>query len=181
MASIISVPCRFFAQGACKNGASCKFIHEKPSSTQSISLEAWSLASLGAQLPIMESPTVAHNFGYAKCPQPCRFFSQGLCHYGDTCRNEHASTESRFKLQQSTASEEIPASEEVMESSRVPSDSRSSIPCRFFSRPGGCHNDSCSYLHVEHAEDKRRNEDVQMNEDEVHHLFFGASLELTKM
>ena len=59
-------------------------------------------------------------------------------------------------------------------------DSRSMAPCKFFSRPGGCRNSSCPFLHAKENDKDNIRKEANRNEDEVlaHHPLFYSLLAL---
>ncbi|KAN0091820.1 hypothetical protein V8E51_017667 [Hyaloscypha variabilis] len=98
---------------------------------------------------------------------PCIFFSRGSCRNGDSCNFSHE------------------APEGIISSSQAPSDSRAKVPCRFLSRPGGCLNGSCPYLHATESSkvDTTTHRDFEVNEekdqerdDDFIRNLFGASV-----
>lgn len=177
MASSKSIPCKFFAQGICRNGVSCAFLHEKVSSAQS-SLKTCGPSSPDVPMPTIDSTAVSYDDEHAEGSQACRFFLRGCCRYGDRCRNLHTPTELRSQLQSSTAYKEVKLVEQNTNSSQVSFDSRSNVPCKFFSRPGGCQNNSCPFIHVQSVKDQQDSQDVELEEDEVSHRYFGLWLVL---
>ncbi|KAH8701348.1 hypothetical protein GQ44DRAFT_693493 [Phaeosphaeriaceae sp. PMI808] len=152
--------CKFFAQGTCKRGGFCHFIHEKASSAQS-DFGTRDSASPDARTPLIDITTATRDDNRSEPLQVCRFFLQGLCYYGDRCKNQHAPNGVQ------TISEEINLAQKNTISSRVLSDSRSDVPCRFFSRPEGCQKSSCPYLHARSVDEQHSSQDVELDEGEV--------------
>jgi len=127
--------CKFFGQGFCRNGDFCSFIHAPSTSTGE-----HLVPTAGAALLNLNSAAVNYGNREAKISQNCRFFSQGMCNKGKECRYIHHPT--------TTSSQYIHPVAVTLESAQLPTDTRSAVPCRFLSRPGGCQKTNCPYLHV---------------------------------
>eukprot|EP00741_Cyanophora_paradoxa_P003117 tig00000670_g3026.t1 len=75
-----AVPCRFFAKGACREGAQCRYRHE---------------AAAAGRGSFAAAPTDAHADPAAgsgrrrRQPAPCRLFAKGACRVGARCRYRH--------------------------------------------------------------------------------------------
>lgn len=152
--------CKFFAQGFCKNGDSCKFIHEPDTST------GQEFAPFAPILPTTEKisldpATITHRDEEAKPAQNCWFFLQGKCNKGEWCRYAHPPAV--------LSPQQVPPESIYLDSPQSVSDSRATVPCRFLSRPGGCLNSSCPYLHVadEAIAVKSSNQDLEANGEEA--------------
>lgn len=102
MMSSNTMLCKFFAQGSCRNGGSCGFVHERGASSA------------------QSSPDV-------RVRVACKFFAQGSCQNKESCSFSH---------------------DETINSPKSNSDSRARVLCKFTSRPGGCRNCACPYLHA---------------------------------
>ena len=80
-------PCKFFAQGRCTYGASCRNSHEAVAMP-----ESWRSSSA---LPTTQSTTTSQESarmsesGSTLITNTCWFYSQGKCSYGATCRLSH--------------------------------------------------------------------------------------------
>jgi len=70
-------PCKYFAEGHCRNGDSCRFSHERA--------KANPLAALA-------SANASSRAGAACSATPCKFFADGFCEKGLGCRFSHQST-----------------------------------------------------------------------------------------
>lgn len=163
--------CKFFAQGFCRNGDSCDYIHELHASTQN------HFGSVASAFPAIErlniNPAAAtHLDGGAKTTRICRFFLQGLCNKGDKCWYVHPpAIVPPQQVHPNTISLD-PYLGQDESSPQAPPDSRARIPCKFLSRPGGCQNGSCPYLHaVGHEVEKSSSQEFEVNEDEASSYF----------
>jgi len=102
-------PCRFFAQGKCRNGDNCKFSHVIPGQ-QGSSTNPPSQSSFGAAPNSNPSPYGGNGWSTPSNnskKEPCRFFAQGKCKFGDKCKNSHdtnSASSSGFGNNQSNAS-----------------------------------------------------------------------------
>lgn len=80
-------PCKFFAQGRCTYGPSCKNSHEAVATP-----ESWRSSSA---LPTTQSTTTSQETakisetGSTLITNTCWFYSQGKCTYGAACRLSH--------------------------------------------------------------------------------------------
>lgn len=127
-------PCKFFLQGWCANGETCRFEHKRtPTTTTGRGLQN----ARDAQPPPLATPlTFQHGQTLpirATRTTPCRFFRAGTCAKGETCPFSHASA---------------PDEQDSARASGSPvADTRSAVPCQLFIR-GGCKNgDRCPYMH----------------------------------
>jgi hypothetical protein len=152
--------CKFFAQGFCRSGDSCNFIHEPGTST------GQHLAPVAPVLLTTENlnlnpAAVTYRNEEAKPAQNCRFFLQGKCSKGKECRYIH--------LPATLSPQQVHPDAVFVDSPQLPPDSRATVPCRFLSRPGGCQNSSCPYLHVagEPNAEKSSSQDLGANEEEA--------------
>lgn len=162
-------PCKFFAQGFCRNGDSCDFIHGQNSFAQN------GIVPVASALPAIERlnihPAAASPLNAeAKSTRVCTYFLRGLCNKGDKCWNVHpAGTNQTWRIQPDIdpqASYQCQVDEGLLQTS---SDSRSRVPCKFLSRPGGCQNNSCPFLHTVggHETEIGDNFDPEIDEDEA--------------
>jgi len=76
------VPCKFFAQGRCTYGASCRNSHEAPSAP------AYSASNFRAAPAIPRQQTAVKTV-LPEVRPVCWFFTQGKCTYGAACRMSH--------------------------------------------------------------------------------------------
>lgn len=77
-------PCRFFAQGKCRNGDNCKFSHVIPGQ-QGNSNNPPSQSSFGGNGGGNGWSAPSNN----SKKEPCKFFAQGKCKFGAKCKNSH--------------------------------------------------------------------------------------------
>jgi hypothetical protein len=152
--------CKFFAQGVCRNGDFCSFIHEPGTST------GQHLAPIAPVLPTTEKlslnpAAVTYRNEEANPAQNCRFFLQGRCNIGKECRYIHPPA--------IWSAQQVYPDAIFVDSPQFPTDSRATVPCKFLSRPGGCQNSACPYLHVadEPNAEKRSSQDLEANGVEV--------------
>ena len=94
-------PCKFFAQGKCRNGANCKFSHILPGQQQQGAFGGSTNATpFGNTSNTNASPfggggnnngwnQPSNNNANAKKKQPCKFFQQGRCRNGTNCKYSH--------------------------------------------------------------------------------------------
>lgn len=91
-------PCKFFAQGRCTYGASCKNTHEAAAES-----EAWrrppTLQGAQSTKKLTETKRTSSESASSQITTPCWFFSQGKCTYGAACRQSHEATPSDITLQ----------------------------------------------------------------------------------
>lgn len=178
--------CRYFAQGTCKYGDSCHFVHEHSSTT----------------LPRLEP---LHIENKATSTSICSFFIKGRCSKGDQCRFSHqTASQDAFVKQPIPMAEPRPnilckflylpggcqnsscpfyhlghsepnqeagpskpkLSSQTSSSSAMPLDSRVQIPCRFMTHPNGCKNNSCPFLHDKQSSESKDHEDTDNTKDE---------------
>lgn len=156
--------CKFFAQGFCRHGDSCTFIHEPDTST------GQHLAPVTPVLPTIEKlnlnpAAMTYLNEVAKPAQNCHFFLQGKCNKGKGCRYIH--------LPAILSPQQVHPDAICVDSPQLPRDSRATVPCRFLSRPGGCQSSSCPYLHVadELNAEKRSSQGLEANREEVSSRF----------
>ncbi|KLU90292.1 hypothetical protein MAPG_09256 [Magnaporthiopsis poae ATCC 64411] len=124
--------CHFFASGRCMKGASCPFSHAIDQESPSPSARPLRNTTTAPPASLKSPATI------------CRFFQAGKCHKGDECVFLHEETakpvlvvERTFTKPGAPAPETLPAT----------ADSRSLVPCRFFTA-GGCKNgSSCPFMH----------------------------------
>ena len=169
MAPTKATPCRFFAQGLCRNGDSCYFIHEPNVSPQSHFEHAVS-AFPAVERPYINLAVANHLNGRAKSNTICRFFMQGSCNKSDKCLFIHPSAILPPQQALPDAISPGPRLGQLSENSpEAPSDSRARVPCKFLSRPSGCQNSSCPYLHAidGHEVEESNSQDLETHEDEV--------------
>lgn len=154
------VLCRFFTRGLCRNGDSCNFIHE-PGTNTGQQLAPVAPALLTTEKLDVNLTSIAYPNDEAKPAQNCRFFLQGNCNRGKGCRYIH--------LPAILSPQQAHLDALFVDSPQLPLDSRATIPCRFISRPGGCQNSSCPYMHVrqEPNVEKSSNQDLEPNEEDV--------------
>jgi hypothetical protein len=163
-------PCKFLAQGYCRNGNSCAFSHEGNPSTQT-NFERPGSALPDTQMLNLDPVIATYNDTGIKPSQICRFFLQGSCNYGVKCRNLHSpAVEPHSQVQLDTVSLEAHLGQQVTNSLHRPLDSRARVTCSFFSKPGGCQRSSCPYLHVVRDLDGQpSNQNSKADEDEASH------------
>ena len=77
-------PCKFFAQGFCRNGDSCEFIHEQKIRTQNHFEPVASAFPAIVRLNINPAAATHLNEG-ANSAQICTFFLKGSCSKSDKC------------------------------------------------------------------------------------------------
>lgn len=165
-------PCRFFRIGRCKNADSCAYAHEAGPEANNPTDASQSIASLNISKLSVNSPLVSNRIGGAMSTQTCKFFIQGSCSRGEQCWYNHP--QGGEPQQHVVSATEHPlhhvdlSSKEGSDSQR---DSRGQVPCKFLSRPRGCQNNSCPYLHdavmnasakAEYPRDYEANDDVSI-------------------
>lgn len=159
MAPTKMTKCKFLARGFCKYGESCDFIHEyhiHTSALPAIERPGIDLAALTLQDEEAESPQI------------CTFFMQGSCNKGDKCRYIHPpATAQPPQAYSSATSFDSCRGQQDKRAPQPPSDSRARVPCKFLSRPGGCRNDPCPFLHPVDGLEENSGKDFEGNEDEV--------------
>ena len=166
-------PCKFFAQGFCRNGDSCKFIHEQKIRTQN------HFEPVASAFPAIErlntNPAAAtHLNGGTKSTRTCMFFLKGSCNRGDKCWYVHPLAIPPPQHIHTDAISLDPYLGQQDESSpQASSDSRARVPCKYLSRTGGCQKNSCPYLHAVdgHEVEKSSSQDFELNEDEASSYF----------
>jgi hypothetical protein len=84
-----TVPCAFFAQGRCRKGDDCTFLHAGTSSVQ-----------VAASHDPKSQRMIPVNYRTV----PCGFFAQGRCRKGDDCTFLHSTEDDVVGSQRSTAS-----------------------------------------------------------------------------
>lgn len=140
--------CKFFRQGACRNGDSCNFTHQRDTNDQRHFRpvppgfpDVEKLAITSAKKNVLNKEI--------KTTSACWFFSQGSCNKGGDCRYIHAPAVAPPKqVHPDTGSANPSLGPQGESSPQKALDSRAEIPCSFMSRPGGCQKDSCPYLHA---------------------------------
>ncbi len=169
-------PCKFFAQGSCRNGFSCHFGHDRNLSSQNHSQPVHSAFPAIERLDIT-SGTANHLDAGAKTARICTFFMQGSCNKADKCRYLHPSAIAPSEQNHPDVISRNPYQDQRRRSPQELSDSRASIPCRFLSRPGGCQNDPCPFLHDvnDHQINRRNSQDFGPNDDKVRTHFTNSS------
>ncbi len=160
------IPCKFFAQGFCKNGNSCNFVHDRRPIQNNDGF-------VNTVLPTIErvnnnSGFVARFNGENRSSLVCTFFLRGMCNKGDECRFTHPTT-SATPQHPATITPSSYGAQEDTDCPEEQSDSRGRFPCKFATRPGGCQNSSCPYLHA--LDDQESGKDISQgfegNEDEA--------------
>ena len=154
-------PCKFFAQGFCRNGDSCDFIHERNTCTQN-------------HFEPVNPAAATHFNGRAKSTRICTFFMQGLCDKSDKCWYVHPPAIVPPQQVHPDAIYLDPHLGQQDESSpQAPSDSRARVLYKFLSLPGGCQNGSCLYLYAVdgHEVEKSSSQGFGLNEDEASSYF----------
>lgn len=171
MAPTKMTPCKFFAQGFCRNGDYCDFTHEQNTSTQNY------LGPVASSFPAIErlhiNPGAAtHLNREPKSTQICAFFIQGSCNRGDKCWYIHPPP--IVPIHPDAISLRPPLSQQDESSPQAPSDSRASVPCKFLSRPGGCQKGSCPYLHAvdDNRVENSSSQDFEIDEDDASSYFY---------
>ena len=156
--------CKFFAQGFCRHGASCTFIHEPGTNTGQLLAPVAPALPTTKKLNLNPAATTYLN-DEAKPAQTCHFFLQGKCNKGKECRYTH--------LPAILSPQQVRADPTYLDSPQLPPDYRATVPCRFLSRPSGCQNSSCPYLHVADgpSAEKRSSQDLEANREEVSSRF----------
>ncbi|EXJ91896.1 hypothetical protein A1O3_00446 [Capronia epimyces CBS 606.96] len=182
MASTKTISCKFFPQGLCRNGESCKFNHERNTGTQNLVQHS---PPFGATDRLGLNPTVAiatpiDHKGKANYTPICTFFVRGLCTKGNQCWYRHPSDPDGPVLPRLVNPDAITHDtglSQQCESESYPHphphaipDSRATVPCKFLSRSGGCRNSSCPYLHTLDGDEVEQassgNQHVEVTEDE---------------
>lgn len=162
MAPTKMTKCKFLAQGFCKYGDSCDFIHEWHTHTSA--LPATERPSINLAAPTLQNEE-------ARSPRICTFFMQGSCNKGDKCRYVHPPAIAQPpQVYSSATSFDSCRGQQDKRSPQAPSDSRAQVPCKFISRPGGCRNDSCPFLHALDGHEENSSRDFEENEDEASNL-----------
>lgn len=173
MAPTKVIPCKFFAQGFCRNGDSCGFIHEQNILAKNHFEPVVSALPAIERLNINPAASI-HLDGEVDSAQICTFFLKGSCNKSDKCKYVHPPfILSPQQVHTDTISLDRYLGQQDESSPHALSDSRARIPCKYLSRPGGCQNSSCQYLHsVDGHEVERSNPQAfESNEDEVSNYF----------
>ncbi|KFZ24279.1 hypothetical protein V502_01238, partial [Pseudogymnoascus sp. VKM F-4520 (FW-2644)] len=141
------------------NGDPCNFIHD-PGTNTGQQLAPVAPALLTTEKLDVNLTSVAYPNDEAKPAQNCRFFLQGNCNRRKGCRYIH--------LPAILSPQQAHLDALFLDSPQLPPDSRATITCRFLSRPGGCQNSSCQYMHVGHEPnvEKSSSQDLEPNEEE---------------
>lgn len=151
-------PCKFFAQGRCTFGASCKNSHEAVTTSPRTNSTTWSANKNPASPDQTAAATRAPNEGH-RSKALCWFFLQGKCTYGESCKNSHDTADDRggaFKSVENTIGVSMKSRSDATSSSfqRVEQASGASrntpfgTLCVFFAG-GFCRNgDTCPFLHL---------------------------------
>jgi CCCH-type zinc finger/IBR domain, a half RING-finger domain/Zinc finger C-x8-C-x5-C-x3-H type (and similar) len=164
-------PCKFFAQGMCRNGDSCTFSHERNTSTSGWNqLEPGTSAfPVTGRLNINLAGATHLNRG-VKPTRVCTFFMKGSCNKSDKCEYLHSpATVPPQQAYPDTISLHPHRGLQDELSPHSPSDSRAGVPYKFFSRAGGCRGGSCPYYHAasSHEAEKSGSQDLKVSEDEA--------------
>jgi len=157
--------CKFFAQGLCRNGDSCNFIHERNQSTQ---IHFGPIASAFERLDIGQAATYPNERD--QLTPICRFFMEGLCNKSDKCRYIHPSaSDTPQQVHPHAISLDLHPGKQDEIVPQTPSDSRARVPCKFLLSPRGCQKDSCPYLHTidGHEVGKTSSQGFELKEDEA--------------
>lgn len=173
MAPTKMTPCKFFAQGFCRNGDSCDFIHERNTCTQN-HFEPVASAFPAIERLNINSAAATHLNGGAKSTRICTFFMQGSCDKSDKCWYVHPpAIVPPQQVHPDSISLDSYLSQQDESSPQAPSDSRARVPCKFLSRPGGCQIGSCPYLHAVdgHEVEKSSSQGFELSEDEASSYF----------
>jgi hypothetical protein len=164
--------CKYFSIGICKNADSCAYSHEVRPDTNDQIDAGQQAASLDISKLSINSSLVSNHVKGAMATQTCKFFIQGSCSRGEQCWYIHP--QGGLPLQRAVSATEHPhhhvdlSSKEISDLKR---DSRGQVPCKFLSRPKGCQNNSCPYLHetvlsasvkTEYGRDHEANDDVSI-------------------
>ncbi|TVY34267.1 ATP-dependent RNA helicase DEAH12-like protein [Lachnellula subtilissima] len=178
-------PCIFFRRGACMNGDSCKFTHERDMSNQR------DFGPVRPGFPDIERLAITSAKKNVinkevKSKLACRFFSQGSCNKGDGCRYVHAPTVTPPEQVHSDTNLANPSLDSPSGSSLPKAlDSRAEVACSFMSRPGGCQKDSCPYLHTanEHGMEISATQDIkdQDLDDDLSRNILGAMVKFNEV
>lgn len=130
--------CKYFAQGSCRNGSSCRFIHQDATKP----LEHPNAVSF----PVKEQDDPLSDSAIGNKGTVCRFFAQGGCRRASDCHFLHLSSPLPTQDMRPTAA--VPVSGQTnQKSERTLSDSRAKVPCKFVFIPGGCQRALCPYSH----------------------------------
>ncbi|KAK5266905.1 hypothetical protein LTR99_006137 [Exophiala xenobiotica] len=152
--------CRYFQHGSCWNGDSCEYRHERDLNTLRYAEPVVSC------LPAIEGLFINQQ---VRPTAICKYFVQGKCTKGDACGYLHPFTGPPSQEAQADASSTSGlGSRQHTNIFQEPQDSRARVPCRFLSRPGGCRNNPCPFLHAEKDHEAERNNarDVEADEDD---------------
>ena len=157
MISTNGISCVFFAQGRCKEGGACRYLHLQPTTC---TFGEWRLKP--SPVTALQQPLVP-----AKSTKICTFFARGQCTKGEACRFSHPKQQSAPINQASLAGAFTGFSVEE------PTDTRSKVPCIHLAR-GFCRNgDTCPYLHASGDKVVSNNgQTVDAQEEKVHSNFF---------
>jgi hypothetical protein len=145
----MAILCHFFARGVCKNGDSCKFVHQQDVSSQKSSHPAASQSSWCVQSRPSRSLPNDSGISEQVSPRetsdtcttvPCRFFLRPEGCQNASCTFLHELEGRRERASDPTLDGSLPT--------QTSSDTRGSIPCKYVAFPSGCQKDTCPFLHV---------------------------------
>lgn len=135
-------------RGLGRFGNSCTFIHQERTSSHNDLEPAGSIFSTNIGRNI--NPAAARqSSGGARSSRIRTFLVQGSCNRGGECLYLHPSpTNPSQQVSPGTVSPDSFLRQQYKNSPPVTSDSRTTVPCKCVSRPGGCQKKfSCPYLH----------------------------------
>ena len=98
-----SVPCRFYHSTGCRFGDSCRYSHAAAGSEVYLAkvLSPLKGLQLFVWIPLWTFCAASADAYQPEVQEPCRFYKQGFCAAGDSCRFEHGPGEeyaSRYDL-----------------------------------------------------------------------------------
>jgi len=157
MAPTKMIKCKFFAQGFCKYGDACNFLHGWQ--THNTALSTTQRPRIRPSAPTLKSEDV-------RSSRICTLFMQGSCQKGNKCRDRHPqATAQSPQVDMNATSFDSCRGQEDNSTPPSQSDSRAQVPCRFFSLPGGCRNESCPYLHILGNHEGNRSRDCEEKDE----------------